>query len=439
MPEGRTPFGPTIPFKEVSMSNRQYVSPLVIRGRGADEKVTKLHRISHDEHKRDEIWFQEKLFQHPELLPAAEIEPAFHGLKAVAKELPVGPNSADLLFINPDGCIALVETKLFRNPEAKREVIAQVIDYASELSGWTYEQFVQAIKRANKSTAEDPLIEIMRESAKDARFDERGFKQRVNANLRLGQILLLIVGDDIRDEAQRMAEFIHRTPHLHFTLGLIEIALFREEGDDTGSLLVQPRVFALTRLDIRAVIKFELADGIQSRSEGGPVKPVNVDTSSISSERFFDELGKVSPIAVDLVKWAIAEAPEHQLEVDWKATGPMLKYRHEFGRAFNLGQLTKGGQFSPAYWLPRFRKLGLPEDIATDYLDDIIRLVPGSYRRECPFENDLKTEAISYPKGSKDLLLLAKLAPHKEKWFEAIDKAIIRLQEALKIRSEKTA
>jgi hypothetical protein len=420
------------------MSNRQYATPLVIRGRGADEKVTKLHRIPHDEPRVNEGWFQEKLFRYPELLPAAEIEPAFYDLKAVAEELPVDGDSADLLFVNPDGCIALIETKLFRNPEARREVIAQAVDYASRLSGWSYWQFVEAIKRANKSTAEDPLLEIMRGSPEDVPFDEMRFKEQVARNLQLGRILLLIVGDEISEAVERMAEFIHRTPHLHFTLGLVEVALFREDGDNTDRILVQPRVVAHTQFELRTVIEIKLPQGAQIRTGVTAVEPTK--PGGISEEQFYEQLGQVSQAAVELVKWAKQEAPKHQLIVDWKAGGPILKYRDEgTEEEFNLGQLDKYGQFNPIYWLPKFRYLGLHEDIATGYLDDITRLVAGSYRQECAFAKEMKSEVILYPKGSEEYLPLEKLAPHKEKWFEAIDKAITRLQQALKIRSEKGA
>jgi hypothetical protein len=41
--------------------------------------------------------------------------------------------------ITPNGDIAIIETKLWRNPDARRKVIAQILDYANELSKWTYE------------------------------------------------------------------------------------------------------------------------------------------------------------------------------------------------------------------------------------------------------------------------------------------------------------
>ena len=62
------------------------------------------------------------------------------------------------------------------------------------------------------------------------------------------------------------------------------------------------------------------------------------------------------------------------------------------------------------FWLPKFRKLGLPEEIALRYLDDIVNLVPGSAREERAHENDIKTEIIVFPKGSRKHLPLAELA-----------------------------
>jgi hypothetical protein len=404
------------------MPNRQFTSPLVINRYDHVDSVSRLIPIRRDEHAFSELWFRDTLFDHPYLLPAAEIESAFHGLEGVAKELPLAGNFADLVFVNPDGCIALTETKLFRNPEAKREVLAQAIEYASILSGWTYTQFVQAIKQANKSMQRDPLVETMRKATQDGSFDEGKFIERVTRNLQLGRLLILIVGDEIRDEVERMVQFVHRTPHLHFTLGLIEIALFRES--DANRIFVQPRLVAQTELYVRTVIEIRLPAGVEMRTEVKPERPGNTSRTSISEEQFFEELCDISQAAGELAKWAIAEAPRHQLIVDWGARGAILKFFDERGEEFNFGQLSTDGRFYVPFWLPRFRKLGYPEDIGIGYLDDIVRLVPGSARQERGFEKEVKTEVIVFPKGSKEYLPLAELARNKEKWFQAIDKAI---------------
>jgi hypothetical protein len=215
--------------------------------------------------------------------------------------------------------------------------------------------------------------------------------------------------------------------------------LFREDGDSTDRILVQPRVVAQTQLEVRSVVEIRLPEGARTRTEVTAAEATKPGRT-ITEQQFYEELGQVSPAGLEFAKSAIQEAGKHHLGVGWGAGGAILKYRDEAsGEAFNFGQLWKSGELSLVFCLPKFRTLGLPEDIATDYLDDITRLVPGSYRQECAFAKELKSEQIYYPEGSKGLLPLAELAPHKEKWFQAIDKAVTRLQAALKARGQGAA
>ncbi len=65
--------------------------------------------------------------------------PAFHPLVPIGREVPTIAGSIDNLFISRAGYLVTVETKLWRNPEAKREVVAQLIDYVTALSQLTYD------------------------------------------------------------------------------------------------------------------------------------------------------------------------------------------------------------------------------------------------------------------------------------------------------------
>jgi hypothetical protein len=414
------------------MSDRQYAEPLIIRGLTNETlggEPAHLRRISlqgnegvHSQF--NEEWFQDLLYRFPSLLPAAEIEPAFESLEPIAKELRVAGKSVDLLFMNADGYIALVETKLFRNPEARREVIAQTIDYACDMCGWTYSELVQAVKKATKSTDEDPLLSQFRRTDDDTSFNENEFVETIAKNLRKGRFLLLIVGDAVTAEAERMVEFIQRTPHLHFTLGLVELALFHEKEGSLDPLFVQPRIVAKTQLHPRIVIDIGLADGLHMKTRVNQQESSTAATrSTISAEKFFEDVKKTSPAAFELVEWALEHARAHQLRIDWGAAGPSLKYEDSRGTEFNFGQLRKDATLNVTYFLPRFTSLGLPTDIAFEYLDKIIGLVPNSYRKEVGFQHEIKTQVIFYGNGN-DLLPLEKLAPFKEQWFEAIDKVI---------------
>ncbi len=86
-------------------------------------KSTALHRIEFADDFHDEDWVQELLFAHPQLIPFDEFGSEFSGSVAVAREVESGAGPIDILYINADGLLTLVETKLWRNPQSRRDVV----------------------------------------------------------------------------------------------------------------------------------------------------------------------------------------------------------------------------------------------------------------------------------------------------------------------------
>ncbi len=84
--------------------------------------------------------------------------------------------------------LVLLEDKLVRNPEAKRQVLAQVLDYAQQAqSKWTT----------------DFLCSLSALSASDAWL--RRYSSRLDVMLAEGDLLLIIAGDDIDEDLLRLA------------------------------------------------------------------------------------------------------------------------------------------------------------------------------------------------------------------------------------------
>ena len=79
-----------------------------------------------DTNGRNEAWLRDTLFAHPELLPVNAIDPAYGPLTPLCTELRTAAGPLDIAFINPFGRLTLVECKLWRNPQSRREVVAQV-------------------------------------------------------------------------------------------------------------------------------------------------------------------------------------------------------------------------------------------------------------------------------------------------------------------------
>ncbi len=88
-----------------------------------------LHRLPAEAGVFSEDWLQNLLFRHASLLPLKDIGTDF------SPGIPVGREIAntDLLLVSPAGAITIVETKLWRNPEAHRTVVAQILEYARSL------------------------------------------------------------------------------------------------------------------------------------------------------------------------------------------------------------------------------------------------------------------------------------------------------------------
>ena len=68
------------------------------------------------------------------MLPVAAIDAAYSDPVPVCRELSTPAGYVDALYINALGRLILAEFKLWRNPQARREVIGQILNYTKELA-----------------------------------------------------------------------------------------------------------------------------------------------------------------------------------------------------------------------------------------------------------------------------------------------------------------
>lgn len=214
---------------------------------------------------RSENVIRDMVFDNPAILPIDEVDPGYGTLVPVARELNVpGVGRIDALFVDDRGRLVVVEAKLWRNPQARREVVGQILDYARELARWTYEDLQREVSSATKRQG-NVLFDLVREAG--GQNDEARFVDQVSRDLQAGRFLLLIVGDGITEGTQRIGEFLTDHAGLAFDFGLIEVAQYRFHDPLLGSerLIVQPRLLAKTVLIERTVIRNE-ARGIEIAS-----------------------------------------------------------------------------------------------------------------------------------------------------------------------------
>lgn len=202
-----------------------------------------------------EASLQDLLFRYPRTLPIKAIDPSYAEAVPICTELVLPAGKADALYVNRSGRITLAEFKLWRNPQARREVIGQILDYAKDLASWGYEDLQRQVSLATGKSG-NAVYDLVRERSPD--LDEAEFVDNVTRHLRRGEFLLLIIGDGIREDAVRIVDFVQRHTGLHFNLALVEAALYR---DADTRLIVQPRVLARTEIVQRIVVEGGIAVG----------------------------------------------------------------------------------------------------------------------------------------------------------------------------------
>jgi hypothetical protein len=140
-----------------------------------------------------------------------------------------GIGSADLVGVNSSGDITIVECKLHSNSEIRREVVGQLMAYASGLWRMTYDNFAAIFEqRAKRSLAQS--IEDLNEGP----VDEPEFRNAVANRLETGEFRLVIAVDDITPELKTIVEFLNA--HTLPTVQVLALALEYGREEDTEFL-----------------------------------------------------------------------------------------------------------------------------------------------------------------------------------------------------------
>lgn len=234
------------------MHDRMSKRPVIVSANGTQ----KLERISLSNGTFQEDWMQRLLESEPSILPTAEIDPIFSPLICIAREVYIGVDDnkggrIDNLYISPKGYVVIVETKLWRNPEARREVIGQILDYAKEVQGWDYEKLDSVYCDYHKDGS---LFGALVSAGYKTPEDEAAFIDITEKNMKAARFLLMIVGDGIRAGVEKMADYMNRSPDMQHRIALCELEVYEL---DNRSRLVIPQLTTKTSIIERGIIRIE--------------------------------------------------------------------------------------------------------------------------------------------------------------------------------------
>ncbi len=236
-------------------------------------------RILAKEANLQESWFRDAIFDNPEIVIGVCREAGLvdegESWYAWAREFNLDAGSVDVLLLSSRGRIGIVETKLSFNPERRREVVAQICDYALALQEKPYEDL------PNKPT----VVETELPNENDIR-----------ESMAIGNFLLIIAGDEIDPRALRLGTAIlagHLTSK--WDLAMVDMNLFVDTSVTPPRHLMIPelrgQLIAETRQVVRVIVQGETpkAKVMVERIPPPPIdKPVLWDEN-----HFFDALGSI--------------------------------------------------------------------------------------------------------------------------------------------------
>jgi hypothetical protein len=213
----------------------------------------------------DEKWLQALLFAHPAIIPIDVIDPGAGAVIPICRELPIPKDGStvylylDLLGVTRQGRLVLVECKLWRNPQARREVIAQILEYAALLRQWTYADLTARLKSVLHWTGENPLFEHVRQ---EIHLDEARFVDAVSYSLSAGDFDLIVAGDGIRSDLQAITTHLNAQSGILARLALVEFQVWSDGAERT---VVVPNIPLRTEVIQQRVIVG--GDGLPLRLE----------------------------------------------------------------------------------------------------------------------------------------------------------------------------
>jgi hypothetical protein len=324
-------------------------------------------RCSARELRLHESWLRDAIFANPELVigPCRAAGLTDDEWYAWQREFQVEVGKIDVLLLSSEGRLAIVETKLATNPELRRRVLAQALDYLAHLP----DRF------------DDEPPEIPRDENGEPVADREDILESVAQ----GDVLVIIASDEVDPRVARLSQSL-LSEHLikQWDLALIDLALYRPV-DASGSYVVVPHLRNLVQSDPRQVVRVVVEGETPSArieveritpEEGAPAR------QKWDESRFFRYLEDAAPAAIRelaLQLRGLARRYPKSVTLAWGTGeyGNMILKRH------NGAIIQIGGRGSIRFRPGKFAK-ALGEAAAEEYRRRLEDLVPEAMAMNYP-------------------------------------------------------
>ena len=185
---------------------------------------------------------QTLIAQYPDLLPGHLINPDDPRRWLLVQQEMGIPDDEDLgdrwrldhLFLDQDGVPTLVEVKMERDQRGRREVVAQILDYAANaVLRWSFERIQTAMENRCRDinvSADEVLADFIGTDNSDE------FWGKVKKNLESQTIRMIFLSDKIHPELRTIVEFLNRQMNPAEVLA-VELQYFADDSRTIRTLV----------------------------------------------------------------------------------------------------------------------------------------------------------------------------------------------------------
>ncbi len=203
---------------------------------------------------------QQLLASHPDLLAGDQIDSVvprrwlFIGQEVGVPGEQDGGNwwSLDHLFLDQDAIPTFVEVKRSTDTRSRREVVAQMLDYAANATEyWPVPRMREDHARMCQTAGVTTEEHFAQSFGPESSLEMEDFWHQAEVNLREGRVRLLFVGDKIPLQLRRIVEFLNRQMDPAQVLAL-EVRQFVSPGGAEGLQTLVPRIIGQSEITRKA-------------------------------------------------------------------------------------------------------------------------------------------------------------------------------------------
>ena len=338
-----------------------------------------LERCSAKDLGLDESWLRDSVFDSPDLVigPCRAAGLTDDEWYPWQREFGVEVGYIDVLLLSSQGRVAVVETKLASNPELRRRVLAQALDYLAHLP--------------------DRFAEELPEIPQDEHGQPMADQGDIRESVAQGDMLVIIASDEVDPRVAKLSQSL-LSDHVinQWDLALIDLALYRPI-EESNSYVVVPHLRNLIQSEPRQVVRVV----VEGEEPSAKIEVERITTDERTSarqkwneDRFFRYLeAGTAPQPVRELAFQLRDLARHygeSVSLSWGTgkNGSMVVKRHNGGliEVYGSGEI----RFRP------YKFLGaLGEDRANEYRRGLQELIPEAMKMRYPSLSSGQAEQVA--------------------------------------------